>query len=190
MSVFNRILWALIGLLCLLAGVGGLLGAAGSLGASAASYELGFQLVAWATRSELLPAVALAAAGAVAVILGLLLLRSEVAVGPPASFGDFHLRCRDPERGRTLLRSVALRRGLEADLGRIPGVEHVGCSLLGHPQQPRLELRLEIGGDRDVRALEAAVGRSLARFATTLGASVEGGEVRLHFTRTPQQSVA
>ena len=155
MAIFNRTLWALIGLLCLAAGVAGLVGASGYLGASVADYHLGSIALQSAKQPAAVMVGGIVVGGVIAALLGIFLIRAELDFGPPASFEDLHLPSARGARGRTLVRSVALRRGLERDLEHIAGVQGVGVSLLGRPDAPRLQLRVEVESDRDLRKLEA-----------------------------------
>lgn len=190
MAIFNRTLWALIGLLCLAAGVAGLLGANGYFGGSVAHYEVASTVVRSAKQPAALLAVAIVLVGVIVAILGILLIRAQLNLGPPASFGDLHLPSEQGARGRTLLRSVALRRGLERDLAGIPGMRGVGVSLLGRPDSPWLQVRVEVESDRDLRTVEQAIARAVERFNVTLGAPAKGGELFLRLSHPPPETLA
>lgn len=190
MGTFNRALWILIALLLIVGGGLGILANRGVFGTSIAIYTLGPSLIHVVIGPSPLALGISVVAALLAIVLGLLLLRWELSFGPPASFPNFHLPPSLSSPGLTVVRSTALRHGLQRDLEKITGVENVGLSLLGRPLHPTLQLRIEVAGDRDMARIRREVHRSLDRFAHTLGSSLDGGEVLLWFGQPQGRRVA
>jgi hypothetical protein len=185
MTTFNRTLWTIIGLLLLATGGLGLAGGrgvsevSGLLGSNAGRVQLGARIVEGVREPSLVAIAILAAGGVLAIFLGLVLLRSQLTLGPAASFGDPLLHSEAAPQSRTRVRSAALRHGLTTDLRRIPGIKAAAVSLLGDPRRPRLELRLRLEADRDLSAVQRSVGAAVESFGITLGHRVVDTSVLL-----------
>jgi hypothetical protein len=165
MDRLNRVLWSVIALLLVAAGGAGL--AAGSVGVPGAVLD---QL--HAPAAQVLAAVGLT--GLVVALLGALLLRAEVRRPGPPRLPDLQF---GRERGRTVVRSGSLGRGLERELGRIPGVERAAARLGAPAKEPRARLRLHVDAATDVEPVRRHVDRALQRLARTAGRSPASVEV-------------
>jgi hypothetical protein len=185
-AVFNRLLWSTIGLLCLAAGIAGLLGAGGLLGDWVRHHEVAAGLVRQAQSSGPSTLAWIGLGGVAAVILGVLLVRAELTRGPGAFSPDRRLRSSAFPTGTTRVRGRTLRRALERDLGRVRGVEAVRVSLGGSRDRQRLRLWLALDSDRDLAAVQSAILQARNRFATTTAAPVLAGDVTIRL-RHPQR---
>ena len=165
MDGWNRALWSLIALLLIAAGGAGL--TAGSAGVPTAVQDQIRE-----PTSAVLAAVGLA--GLAVATLGAVLLRAELRPSRPPRLPDLHVA---RERGTTVVRSASLGRGLEQELGRIPGVQRAAARLCAPAKEPRARLRLHLDAATDVERVRQHVDRALERLARTVGRSPASVEV-------------
>jgi hypothetical protein len=176
MNAANRLLWTVIGLVLLAAGVIATLIHFGKfpwVTKQTAVLPSGF-LATWHRFGAWSPVVAIAA-GVLLVVLGLLLLRAELRWrGAPAMDG---MRLTTTARadvpaiapGTTRIGTAALERALARDLGRAHPVREATAHLTGKPDQPTLRLRLDVAPGADLHQVKSDVDSALARFTTTSG---------------------
>jgi hypothetical protein len=186
MTAFHRGIWIAIGLLCLAAGVAGLVAGLGYLGAELQRTGLPGLM---ASRLQLPgPRTLLAGVlgGLVLLILGLLLLRAALRLPRAPSPPDVRLRSQSEDRGAIRLRSGALRRALERDLERLPGVEAASVVLTDFQTTDELQIRLDLDGYSQLPDIRERLDRALKRLTTTVGSSPSGVEVLVRL-REPRQ---
>ncbi|MBC6457368.1 hypothetical protein [Actinomadura sp. HBU206391] len=173
MDRFNRVLWAVVGLL---------LTATGALGVAAGRGHLN----GVDPRSPLLPRwfldrwhawgswawAGLAVAGLILAWLGWRLLRAELRPGGRRSLPtDLVLEPGDgPETaGETRLNSPALAHATENALERHAAVERALVRLLGDAEHPELRARIDTAGGTDLRAVGEHLGRTVQQLTVTSG---------------------
>jgi hypothetical protein len=173
MDRFNRVLWAVIGLV---------LAAAGALGVAAARGHLpgvdprstlvpGWLLARWRSWGPWAWA-AVAVAGLILAWLGWRLLRAQLRPGGrrplPAA-----LTLRSGEDGETAgeirLNSPALAHAAEHALERHGAVEHALVRLFGDAEHPEMRARIETAGDTDLRTVGEHLGRTVEQLTATSG---------------------
>lgn len=168
MTVVNRVLWALVGLVLLAAGVLGTLISLGRfpwvrsssavLGPSAA--DRWRSAGAWAF-------VVTIAAGVVIALLGALVLKAQFRRRYRTTLPD--LVSLDSDPGRTRVGATTLDHALTLDLESHPRVRRVAAHLVGESQDPAVTLRLVVAPDANVDDLRNHVDRALDRFGHTAG---------------------
>jgi hypothetical protein len=168
MKIVNRVLWALVGLVLLAAGVVGTLISLGRfpwvrstsvlLGPGAADR--------WRSAGNWAFVVTIAV-GLVIALLGVLLLRAQLRRRYRTTLPD--LVSLDSDPGRTRVDATTLDHALTLDLESHPRVRRVAAHLVGEAQDPAVTLRLVVAPDANVSDLRNHVDRALDRFGHTAG---------------------
>jgi hypothetical protein len=174
MAVFNRLLWALSGLLLLAIGVTGLALGSGSLGSRFAHTA---PLPAAIAQHAMAPTdndlIVLALLGLLALLVGLLLLRAELRASGQPRMRDLRYQQSSDEpgrrRGRTAVRTGGLEHGLRQSLGSLSDVRWAHAQLAGNPERPNLLLELEVDAEARLSTLKSEVGQAIERFQLTSG---------------------
>jgi hypothetical protein len=174
MAVFNRLLWALIGLLLLAIGVTGLALGSGALGSRFAHTA---PLPPAIARHAMAPTdndlIVLALLGLLALLVGLLLLRAELRAPGQSRMRDLRYQQSSDEpgrrRGRTAVRTGGLEHGLRQSLGALSDVRWAHAQLAGNPERPNLLLELEVDAEARLSTLKSEVGQAIERFQLTSG---------------------
>lgn len=193
----NRILWLLIGLLLLAAGVVGLLAGTGTLSfVDKQRALLTPELIdAW-NRNPALSTALTIVGGLILALLGGLLLRAQMRWRDEPPMRDLYLPPRvdstetEPapvERGGTEVASRALQRALRRDFESDGQVRDATVRLTGPTEHPHLQVRLAVTPDVDMARLAGHVDRVVNRFATTSGVHPDLSEV---VVRMPGRAVA
>jgi hypothetical protein len=174
MTVFNRLLGALIGLLLLAIGVSGLilgLGALGSRFARAAPVPAALAQHALAPTDNDL--IVLALVGLLALLVGLLLLSAELRAAGPSHMRYLRYQQSSAEpgwrRGRTAVRAGGLEHGFRQSLRALPDVRWSHAQLAGNPERPNLLIELEVDAEARLSTLKSEVGQAIERFQLTSG---------------------
>jgi hypothetical protein len=174
MAGFNRLLWALVGLLLLAIGVAGIAAGSGILGPPIAQTapvptSLAQQAIA-PTGTDLLT---LAAVGSIALLVGLLLLRAELPGLRPARMPDLRYEYPDREqtqsRGRTVVRGGGLEHGARQSLEALSEVRSAQARLLGDSDHPDLLIELDVESRAQFPKLKSEVRQAIERFRLTSG---------------------
>jgi hypothetical protein len=193
----NRIRWALIGAALLAVGVAGLLAGAGVFGRSAKHKPL---LTEWVVRRwhDWYPGD-LAVAGVLALLLawyGWRLLRTELRSGdgrPQMANYDYRPGGRwRPEsfRGRTMVRSVAIKKGTRRALQRVIGVQSAVVGLFGNPERPELRTRLDVDSSTDLEPLRSGVTATIERLERTTGIPPRMADVTIRLVERKRPRVS
>jgi hypothetical protein len=186
MNVGNRVLWSIVGLILLAAGVLGVLAYRGWLGVGRNQSIL--------TTDEAQPwrswpgwVVALVIVGGLLVaVLGLAILRAVLRVRRGTPMADVALRepmpppdltVQPPPAGATVISTSALKHSLTKDLERGRQVRDAAVAIVGPHERPRLVMRLSVTQDVEMAPLADHVDRAVARFARTSGLAPEVAEV-------------
>jgi hypothetical protein len=168
MTVGNRILWIVIGVLLTAAGVFGVLANLGRLPGldrdrmllSAGVAQRWHTWGGWATGAVVL-------AGLIVALLGFLLLRAQLRGRGGAPMPD--LRLGPDGAGHTRVSHQALQHALTRDLLGSQYVNKAAVRLVGDSDKPDVLVRLAVGPDTDITRLHAHVSGALDRFETTSG---------------------
>jgi hypothetical protein len=186
MNVGNRVLWSIIGLLLLAAGVLGVLANRGWLGFSRDESMLtanGAQ--PWRDWPGWLIASVIVA-GLLVALLGLMIVRAELRARGGAPMADLALRepAAPPDltvepapAGKTVISTSALKQSLTRDLERARQVRDAAVNIVGPHGRPQLLVRLSVTQDAELAPLAEHVDRAVARFARTSGLAPEVAEV-------------
>jgi hypothetical protein len=176
MRTGNRVLWILISLILMAAGVVGALISLGHLPGTDRHGMLvtGGDIARWRSWGGWAPAV-LVAAGLIVAAVGIALIRVELRRRGGHSLTDVafsHPRDEQstdapPMRGRIQVSGSTLRSALQHDLQNDPRIKHASVRLTGQPLQPLLRLRLEVTPGADLPAIHNYVAAALNRFGTT-----------------------
>ena len=181
----NRVLWTVIGAVALVAGVLGLLagfGALSSVDKRRAVLTPGV-IGAWNRHRTLALAITIVA-GAVLVLLGILLMRAVLRREGGAVMHDIYVQ--QPETGErapaqlhgsTEVASRALHHALEEDLEGDRQVRRAAVRLTGPTDHPQLMVRLAVTEDADIARLAGHLGNAVDRFTTTSGVRPELSDV-------------
>lgn len=186
----NRVLWTIIGLVLLAAG---LLTAAASLGWLPGA-QTGSPLV-WGDVIELWQDwepwvwVAVIVLGLILAWLGWLLIRAQLRVDDGPAMRDLEIDAPDG-RGHTVVGRSTLSSATKRDLERIPGVHGAAVRLLGERDEPEVRARLEVRQDASLSAVAADVHEVLGRFTTTSGLGAEDVDVTVQFDGGPPRRVS
>lgn len=184
MNRANRLLWAAIGVVLLLAGVAAILAGRGRLfGVDPHRVLLDPRAgETWNRWGAWAPIVAIAA-GVVLAGLGLWLLRAELRIHERPSLPDIALRPTQPaddragraghERhgavgGQTRIETAVLARAMRRDLQSDPRINRAHVRISGRPGRPEVSLRLEIDQDTELVRVHERVNRALDRLAATM----------------------
>ncbi len=174
MTVFNRLLAILIGLLLLAAGGAGLalgFGALGSSYAQMAPVPPAIEQLALGPSQKGL--IGLALAGLLALILGLVLLRAELRVPGQPRMADLHYSQSSAEsgfgHGRTVVRAGGLEHGIRESLQSLPAVVRAHAQLAGNSARPNLLIDLEMDAQTQLSSLKSEVAQAIERFRLTSG---------------------
>ena len=181
----NRVLWTVIGVLVLAAGVLGLLAGFGVLSSVDKSRTVLTQGMAntWNGNRSLSLAITIVV-GVVLVLLGILLLRSMLRRPGGASMDDLHIQ--QPETGEpapaqrhgsTDVASRALRQAFEEDLEGDQQVRRAAVRLTGPTDHPQLLVRLAVTQDADIARLAGHLDEAVDRFTITSGVRPELSDV-------------
>lgn len=164
----NRVLWTVIGLLLLAAGVAGVLANRGWLPGVDADSPLAWSgLREWWRDTEPWGLVVVGLLGVVAALLGLLLLLAELRRRPARALPDLRLAHRQP--GLTRVPGGVIGHGLERDLVRDPGIRAAAVAVTGAAPSPDLWIQLDVEQRADLATVRAHVDDALARFSRTYG---------------------
>jgi hypothetical protein len=192
----NRVLWAVIGVLLLAAGVLGLLAGAGGLPfVDRHRVVLTSGLINTWNGNKALATTLTIVVGLLLAILGVLLLFAQLRLRaarmrdlhlpPPSEFAPAELKPVD--RGSTDVASRALHRALQRDLESDRQVRNAAVLLTGPTEHPRLMVRLAVTPDADVARLAGHLDRVVHRFTTTSGVQPDVSDV---VVRIPERAVA
>jgi hypothetical protein len=172
----NRVLWAVLGLALLAAGLAGLLAAGGVLGERVTVTPLVPDgLARPVTRaSRTLTLGATLALALLAVGVGWRLVRAQLRREPRhGRLADLELLPTATEpagpAGRTLIRGQAVLRTLEEDLEHVRGVRLARVGLLGTGDRPDLRLWLDVDDGADVTAVRAGADAAFERLGVSTG---------------------
>ncbi|GAA2108295.1 hypothetical protein [Actinomadura alba] len=181
MDRFNRVLWAMIGLVLAVVGAVGVAAGRGHLpgvdprGALLPRWLLtrwhSWGWWAWA---------ALAVAGLILAWSGWRLLRAELRPGGRRSLpADLVLEAGDDREtaGKVSLNSPALADATASALERHAAVEHAFVRLLGDARHPELRARIDMAGDTDLRVVGEHLGRTVEQLTATSGLRPDPVEV-------------
>jgi hypothetical protein len=164
----NRVLWTVVGLVLLAAGVVGVLVNRDWLpGTDAEAPLLWPDLVDWWRDLDPWGLIGLGLLGAVVAVLGLILLLAELRRGGGPQLRELRLANQRP--GHTRVRGPVVGRGLERDLARSPGVRNAAVSVTGTAPRPELWIRLDVDRQVDLGTVRQQVDRALDRFTRTYG---------------------
>ncbi|MGK5740881.1 hypothetical protein [Micromonospora sp. URMC 103] len=161
----HRLLWTIVALLLVALGGVALALNAGRLPGGdgvlvGAGLRRAFRLAApWGT-------VAAAAAGGLAGLGGLWLLRRELRATRRVWYDTL---AHPGRRGRTRLAAPALARALERDLTGDPRVHRARVVLTGEPPRPDLWIRVDIAAGARTTGLREHVDTAVRRWADTMG---------------------
>jgi hypothetical protein len=184
----NRVLWSVIGLILLAAGVLGVLAGRGWLpGVDPAQPILTAQAVrrwnSWGNWAF----VATTALAILLAVLGVLLIAGQLRRGGGVRIRDLLVRepageanppaPESPDAGRTRVASTALHHALAHDLETDRHVRRAAVRITGKAAHPRLHVRLAATADADVAGLAAAFDQAVVRFTRTTGLSPEVADV-------------
>ena len=179
MDGFHRGLWALIALMLLGTGIGGLLAGTGIIGPQVVLVPA--QVAAEVQSPSRATLVGLGVGGLVVLLLGLLLLRAAVPVRRTRRLASLRLARPSSAAGGpgdvTIVRGAALQHGVERDLERIAGVERAQVLLEGSAEQLLLRVGLDVDVYADLSRIRARVQGALQRLATTAGSPPAAVEV-------------
>lgn len=167
-SSANRVLWTVIGLVLLAAGVVGVLVSQGWLpdvDPDAALLWPG--LLDWWRDTDPWGLVLVGLLGLVVALLGLILLLSELRRRGAPALGELTFAPAQP--GRTRVRGPVVGHGLERDLVRDPGIRAAAVALTGAAPAPELWIQLDLEQQADLPAVRAHVDAALERFTRTYG---------------------
>jgi hypothetical protein len=190
MNAGNRVLWSVIGLVLLAAGVLGVLASQGWLAGvdpdqpvlTAATIQRWNSWGNWTL-------VATTALAVVLAVLGVLLIIRQLQRGVGVRLRDMLVRERPsatagaaaqqppPGSGKTRVASNALHHALTNDLETDRHVRRAAVRITGQPPHPHLHVRLATTADADVAGLADAFDRAVARFSMTTGLRPEVTEV-------------
>lgn len=190
----NRVLWSVIGLVLLAAGVLGVLASQGWLPGvdpdqpilTSATIRRWNSWGNWALVGTIALAILLAVLGVLlfsrqlqrgaGVRLRDLLVRVPGQERPPAP-SDATVAALPPESGTTRVASNALHHALTHDLETDRHVRRAAVRITGKPAHPLLYVRFAATADADVAGLAHAFDQALARFAMTTGLRPEVADV-------------
>jgi len=165
-SAANRVLWTVIGLVLLAAGVAGVLANRGWLpGADRDAPLLWPALLDWWRDIDPWGLVLTGLLGLVVALLGLILLLSELRRRGARALGE--LRFAQTQPGHTRIRGPVVGHGLERDLARDPGIRAAAVVVTGAAPAPELWIQLDLERQADLTAVRAYVDAALARFSRT-----------------------
>jgi hypothetical protein len=181
MDRFNRVLWAVIGLVLTAVGALGVAAGRGDLpGADPRSPLLPGRLLARWHSWGYWAWAALAVAGLVLAWVGWRLLRAELRPGGRRSLpADLVLETRDDREtaGKISLNSPALAHATANALERHAAVDHALVRLLGDARHPELRARIDTAGDTDLRVVGEHLGRTVEQLTATSGLRPDPVEV-------------
>jgi hypothetical protein len=170
----NRALWLCIGFILLASGIAGVLAGQGLFGASVRTKTLPASWPQQLAHPDAALLLGLGLGGAVVFLLGLLLLRAQIAL-PRVGTGSGTLRlpragsAAAPAGGATRVRRAALQHGLVRDLERLPQVQSVNVAIDGALDHLDLRVVLETIDVPDLARLRSDIQDALQRFAATVG---------------------
>jgi hypothetical protein len=181
----NRVLWTVIGAVALVVGVLGLLAGFGALSSvdKRRTVLTPGMSDAWNRNRTLALAIAIVA-GAVLVLLGILLIRGVLRREGGAVMHDIYVE--QPEtggpgpaqlHGSTEVASRALHHAFEEDLEGDRQVRRAAVRLTGPTDHPKLMVRLAVTEDADIARLAGHLGNAVDRFTTTSGVRPELSDV-------------
>jgi hypothetical protein len=166
----NRILWTLIGLLLLAAGVGLLLVHLGRLpGVPSDSSLLSTELIESWHRADNWNLGVLIAVGVLLFVLGLWLFIRQFRLRTVPSLSNLQARGEEPVRWRTHINSSALVGALERDLTDGSQVAAARVVMTGRSPHPEAWVRLDLAPGVVVSDVRERVDESLDRFEATTG---------------------
>ncbi len=181
MTRANRVLWTVIALILMAAGVIGILVNLGHFPGTDKDVPLLTDRINSQFRSWDGWAVGVTiAAGVVIAVLGIALIRAESRRRGGKSMPDLtfahtldELNPADaaagavPIRGSVQVSGRTLRHALQQDLQKDPRIKHAGVRLTGRPAQPRLHLDLAVTASADLPTVHEYVAGAVTRFRTT-----------------------
>lgn len=187
MTLFNRVLWIILGAVLTAAGVVGILarlnvmpGLRRDHGLITPSMDAKWNSWGqWATAGVMV-------AGVILAVLGVLLFRAQVRHHNGRTMPDLRRSVRAEkstpegtryEGGRTRVATSVLNRAFTRDLQRDIRVRRAAVRLTGARSQPDVRVQLAVAPDADVVALRDHVDRALVRFNATSGLSPTLAEV-------------
>lgn len=164
----NRILWMIIGVLLLAAGVLLLLVHLGQVpGITPDTRLLSTGMVEWWHRADTWNLGVLIAIGVVLLLLGLWLFTRQFRFRVAASLANLQTRGEDPVRWRTHVKSSALIGALERDLVDGSRVVAARVVMTGHSPNPEAWVRLDLAPGVVLADVRDRVDKALDRFAVT-----------------------
>lgn len=183
----NRLALTILGLVALVAGIGGLLLSTSALTWSETPSSLYRSAVSSIVASSTLWSAIAVAIAVAALVIGLrwaFVQLKHSSDGPRVGA----VRVGEGQRGRTTFPAAAVAKAAGADFGRLPGVTNARVRLLAVRPQARALVSLEIGLDTDAGAVLAETPAALARLATSLDADNIDAEFRLRFGKEMRNS--
>jgi hypothetical protein len=187
MNTFNRVLWSIIGVLLLAAGVAGALASRGWPSTIDRRQPLltDRMIDTWNGSSALAAGLTIAG-GLLLAILGALLLRAQLRRGGGAPMRDLTFGPAQvpnaapsdrPNNGRTEVASTALHHAVERDLVTDRDVRRAAVRLTGSDQHPQMLVRLAVTPDADIARLAGHLDRAVQRFTTTSGVTPDLSDI-------------
>lgn len=186
----NRVLWTIVGVVLLGAG---LLTAAASLGwlpgAQTESPLLWGDVIEQWQDWEPWVWVAVVVLGLILAWLGWRLIRAQLRFDDGSAMRDLEIDA-TYGRGHTVVGRSTLTSATEKDLERIAGVHGAAVRLLGERDKPEVRARLDVRQDASLSAVAADVHEALGRFTTTSGLGPEAVDVTVRFDGGPPSRVS
>ena len=191
MNTVNRVVWIIIGVLLVAAGVAGVLAQVGALpGVNRNGAVIPTSMDArwrswdgWATAAVII-------AGLVVAVLGLLLLRAQFLRRGGAPMPDLTTTTSDAsthEVGRTRVTTSTLNHALTRDLLGNRSVRRAAVRLTG--EKPDLRVQLAVTPDADIGELRHHVDDAVGRFSTTSGLHPNVAEVVVRMSGAQRERV-
>ena len=196
MNTSNRVLWSIIGVLLLAAGVAGVLLSQGWLSnVDRQQPLLTTRMIDWWNAHSSLAAGLTIAGGLLAAVLGFLLVRAQMRGrgGAPMrdlAFGTHETTASEGlDTGRTKVSSSALHHALERDLITDRNVRRAAVRLSGPSNHPELLVRLAVTPDADIARVAGHLEGAVQRFSTTSGVTPDLANVLVRIPAGAPQRV-
>ncbi|MBE9373023.1 alkaline shock response membrane anchor protein AmaP [Saccharopolyspora sp. HNM0983] len=183
---FERGVLTLVGVLALLAGIGGLAVGSGALGVFRSQRPVLDPMFAqWAQATPLVWLPVAIVGGLVLLVLGGWWVRRALR---PEARPD--VRLGNGEGGELTITAGALTEAVRRDAQEVTGVTKTRVRTVGSPRDPGLRLSLSLEEGTDVRQVWAELDdRVLSRARRALGREALRTSIRLHLDRAPGRRV-
>ena len=191
----NRVLWTVIGVVALAAGLLGVLAGLGVLNTVDKQRTVLTEgmIDAWNRNRTVALAVTIAA-GVLLALLGILLLRAMLRRPGGSLMPDIYVHepatdeAAPPQlHGSTEVASKALHHALQQDLETDRQVRRAAVRLTGPTDHPQLLVRLAVTADADIARLASHLDKAVDRFTMTSGVRPEVADV---VVRMPSRTAA